>query len=133
MPLLITVIVCVVCCLLGRFQEGAYAMNGNGTVFYGSEEPGPDAITTKWLTTWGLPVLPIRSYKLVQSWPEPSELRFFHTSEKMRVQPLPGFGLKWDQIGLTWLKMWGIAVLILGAMVIIILWWANRPHRTLFW
>ena len=78
--LLVTFLACVVCGLAGRFQHNAYSVNGCGTTFYGSDEAGPDAVTTKWLTSWGLPLLPIRSYRLVDIALEPGGMPLFLTS-----------------------------------------------------
>lgn len=72
-----------------------YTINGVGTHFYGSRDEGPDGsyITTEWLVVIYIPLLPLRSMRVL---PLASDATFpFSSSQRFMSRPTR---LNWRQV-----------------------------------
>jgi hypothetical protein len=69
--ILIVITSFVVSWFLARFQKMPFIMEGAGTKFFG-QSPSPDGrgyISTKWLVFVLIPMVPVRSYQIIEQYP----------------------------------------------------------------
>jgi len=97
------------CWALARREQGAESSNGLGSKFYGRRRSAHGHITTKWITLFYLPLIPVRSYEVLREEQGRSLNLLIYSSDSSRllVVPLPGLGLCWPQVILTGTLVWG--------------------------
>jgi hypothetical protein len=101
--------------IAGRVRRyDLYTVNGCGTALYGSE-PAPDgrgSISTKWLVLPGVPVIPIRSYRIFSGDPEPAGTYRMESEDR----------LNWQQVGGTVAGSWWRYLLLALVMLAPVVW-----------
>jgi hypothetical protein len=90
----------------------AYTFNGIGTTFYGSADRRADGsyVTTEWFVLFYLPVIPIRSVRVVKEEKGSSVyvVVFSHNETKLLLQPAP---FHWRQVLRTFLGVYGTIII----------------------
>lgn len=82
----------------------AYTLNGIGTTFYGQRDFRPDGsyITTEWIVLLYIPLVPVRSLRVVHGGPSEPRWRFgFGSSESYNVFE-KHFPPNWKQVLFTY-------------------------------
>jgi hypothetical protein len=91
--------------LLGRKVKGAESVQGSGSQFYGHKPTTNGFITTKWITVWHWPLIPLRSYEVFSvtipeshniDFEDPYKFPFYHAERQLSVRLLPK--LFWPQV-----------------------------------
>lgn len=112
-PSLLLTFLLIIACMglswfLARFQEQSFTVNGVGTKFFG-QSPSPDSrgyISTKWLVVVFLPLIPVRSYQIVE------EYNGAQRQPRYSMKPLER--LHWEQImGTMWKSIAGYIVFVI--------------------
>jgi hypothetical protein len=94
-------------------QDMPQSFNGIGTRFYGKRDRGPDGsyVTTTWFTFLYLPILPLRSLRVL---PVGEGANFIiHRSQQYRMMKVP---LCWPQVRNVYLTISPIILLIAHAI-----------------
>lgn len=94
-----------------------FTINGIGTKFYGNRERGNDGsyVTTEWIVFAYLPVIPIRSLRVLPAGRGTNAL--IYNSQSYLTQPVP---MCWAQIRNVYVFLAGIAAILGG-----IIWYAG--------
>lgn len=96
-----------------------YAFNGVGTTYYGNRDPEPDGsyITTEWLVVGYVPLLPLRSFRVLLT--EEAHYAVYRSSARYETRRVP---LCWRQVGNTYLVAVGILGGLVGFFALLHLW-----------
>jgi hypothetical protein len=91
---------------LARIQEKPLTVDGVGTKFFGQTPNSSGYISTKWLVVVFLPIIPVRSYRVIEEYPDRQHNTHFS------MEPLDT--LNWVQIKETiWKAKFGYIVFVL--------------------
>lgn len=87
----------------------AFTFNGIGTTYYGKDKVNKDQsyITTEWFVFFYLPVIPLRSYRLLPNQAADSNIIVYNKSSFLILEKLP---IQWSQVLFTY------ATVILSAL-----------------
>jgi len=94
-----------------------YTLNGIGTMYYGSREKGRDGsyVTTEWVTLWWIPLLPIRSFRVLE---QGSSSHWFviasHSSSSYLARRVP---LNWAQVR----NVYEVVALLVGGITALVM------------
>lgn len=103
--------------LLGWRADDISSVNGLGTALYGKRMTPEGRVGTQWLTLVSVPLLPIRSYVILESSEEKSNWVGSIQTKKYRLRPLGR--LYWPQVLPVLAGVWaGIAGLIALALYV---------------
>jgi hypothetical protein len=103
--------------VLAKFYRGSMRLNGTGTSYYGRTPTSDGYITTKWLTLFFAPLLPIESCEILHSEPgKPFDYGIgYEENTKLYTRPAP---LAIDQVlRLIWIPL---CLLIVPAILLAI-------------
>lgn len=103
----------------------AFTFNGIGTTYYGNRDTGPDGsfVTTEWLVFIYLPILPIRSFRVLPTGQNTNA--FVYNSQGYMAQRVP---LCWRQVRNVYLGI-AIAAAAMFAFIFGISWVINRSSQ----
>lgn len=100
--------------LLASRQSALSSTNGVGTTLYGRRRTEHGDVGTAWLIFGGLPLVPLRSYIILEKHDEESDIVFQKKSYVLRALP----AIHWPQAAPLLLLGWAVVAALLSACVL---------------